>query len=190
MLSATTLFRATEPGSAERHTGGGDPNGVGVARAAARTVLRDWIGQCEGFQMIGPDGRIGVVTKVETIRGCDLSVATGLFVIRQVSIREGFGLVVSEALWKRTPVVATRAAGIPLQMSSGAGGFLVDSTVETAEPVAWLLDNPGEAAQIATRGQQRVRERFLLPRLIADNLGLFRHAIDGRAGCARGGLPR
>jgi hypothetical protein len=60
---------------------------VDVARAAARTVLRDWIGQCEGFQMIGPDGRIGVVTKVETIRGCDLSVATGLFVIRQVAVR-------------------------------------------------------------------------------------------------------
>jgi trehalose synthase len=103
-------------------------------------------------------------------------------VVLQKSIREGFGLVVSEALWKRTPVVATHAGGIPLQMSSGEGGFLVDSTIEAADRIGWLLDNHGEAAQIAERGHERVRERFLLTRLIADDLALYRHAIEREEG--------
>ncbi|HEX8714293.1 MAG TPA: glycosyltransferase, partial [Solirubrobacteraceae bacterium] len=53
-------------------------------------------------------------------------------VVVQKSIREGFGLVVSESLWKRTPVVAGRAGGIPLQMPEGVGGLLVDSVEECA----------------------------------------------------------
>ena len=55
-------------------------------------------------------------------------------VVIQKSIREGFGLVVSEALWKGTPVVAGHAGGIPIQLRDGAGGFLVDSPAECATP--------------------------------------------------------
>jgi trehalose synthase len=94
-------------------------------------------------------------------------------VVVQKSIREGFGLVVSEALWKRTPVVATHAGGIPLQMADHEGGFLVDSTVACAERVAWLLEHPTEAHRIGARGRERVRERFLLTRLVADELRLY-----------------
>ena len=53
-------------------------------------------------------------------------------VVVQKSIREGFGLVVSETMWKETPIVAGRAGGIPLQMADGAGGILVDTTEECA----------------------------------------------------------
>ncbi len=94
-------------------------------------------------------------------------------VVVQKSIREGFGLVVSEALWKGTPVVATHAGGIPLQMASGEGGFLVDSTAECAERVVWLLRNRDEARRIGARGHDRVRARYLLTRLIADDLRLY-----------------
>ncbi len=94
-------------------------------------------------------------------------------VVVQKSIREGFGLVVSEALWKGTPVVATHAGGIPLQMASGEGGFLVDSTAECAERVVWLLRNRDEARRIGARGHDRVRARYLLSRLIADDLRLY-----------------
>jgi trehalose synthase len=59
----------------------------------------------------------------------------------QKSIREGFGLVVSETLWKGTPMVAGEAGGIPLQMEESVGWFLVDTVEETAERLLWLLRN-------------------------------------------------
>ena len=94
-------------------------------------------------------------------------------VVVQKSIREGFGLVVSEALWKGTPVVATHAGGIPLQMAQGEGGFLVDSTPDCAERVTWLLEHHSEARRIGMRGRDRVRTRHLMPRLVADDLRLY-----------------
>ena len=66
-------------------------------------------------------------------------------VVLQKSIREGFGLVVSEALWKGTPVVAGRAGGIPLQMADGAGGVLVDSVEEAAAAIVELVRDKGHA---------------------------------------------
>ena len=63
-------------------------------------------------------------------------------VVIQKSIREGFGLVVSESLWKGTPVVAGRAGGIPLQLQDGGGGFLVESVEECAERMLELLGDP------------------------------------------------
>jgi trehalose synthase len=91
----------------------------------------------------------------------------------QKSIREGFGLVVSETLWKGTPMVAGEAGGIPLQMQDGAGGFLVGSVEECAEKMARLLRNPEEGEELALWGKEIVRERFLLTRLIADDLELY-----------------
>ena len=63
-------------------------------------------------------------------------------VVIQKSIREGFGLVVSESLWKGTPVVAGRAGGIPLQLQDGVGGYLVDSVEECAQRVVELVKDP------------------------------------------------
>src|SRR5215216_1487134 len=100
-------------------------------------------------------------------------------VVIQKSIREGFGLVVSETLWKGTPVVAGRAGGIPLQMRDGAGGFLIDSVEECAEKILRLLTDPEEGQELARRGRELVRERFLLTRLIADELRVY-GALLGR----------
>jgi len=94
-------------------------------------------------------------------------------VVVQKSIREGFGLVVSEAMWKHTPVVAGRAGGIPLQMADGAGGLLVDSVDETADAITRLLDEPELAAELGRSGHSRVRKHFLLPRLLLDELRLM-----------------
>ena len=67
----------------------------------------------------------------------------------QKSLRKGFGLVVSETLWKGMTVVAGEAGGIALQMQAGVGGFLVDTVEETAEKLLWLLRNPEEVAELA-----------------------------------------
>jgi trehalose synthase len=101
-------------------------------------------------------------------------------IVVQKSLREGFGLVVSEALWKGTPVVAGRAGGIPLQMADGAGGFLVDSIEDCARSVVSLLRNPGEARELGRTGRERVREHFLLPRLILNEVELMIDLADAR----------
>jgi trehalose synthase len=93
--------------------------------------------------------------------------------VLQKSIREGFGLVISESLWKGTPVVAGRAGGIPLQMADGTGGVLVDSVEEAAAAIVDLLGNPAHADELGRRGRERVHEHFLLPRLLLSELVLL-----------------
>jgi trehalose synthase len=97
----------------------------------------------------------------------------------QKSLREGFGLVVSEALWKGTPVVAGRAGGIPLQLQDGVGGFLVDSVDTCVERILWLLHHPDQAHTIGTAGREHVRDHFLLTRLLTDDLRLYRSVLSG-----------
>ncbi len=101
-------------------------------------------------------------------------------VIIQKSIREGFGLVVSEAMWKSTPVVAGKAGGIPLQMADGAGGMLIESSEECASAIRTLLRNPDHAHDLAHRGRERVRHNFLLPRLLLNELRLMKELAEGR----------
>ncbi len=94
-------------------------------------------------------------------------------VIVQKSIREGFGLVVSESLWKGTPVVAGRAGGIALQMPDGTGGMLVGSVEECATAMLGLLNDRELAEQLGQSGREHVREHFLLPRLLMEELRLL-----------------
>jgi trehalose synthase len=101
-------------------------------------------------------------------------------VIVQKSMREGFGLVVSEALWKGTPVVAGRTGGIPLQMADGVGGVLVDSVAACAQAIGGLLEHPEWADALAEAGRERVRAQFLLPRLLLNEVSLVRALADGR----------
>jgi trehalose synthase len=98
-------------------------------------------------------------------------------VVVQKSIREGFGLVVSEALWKGTPVVAGNTGGIPLQMQNGIGGYLVENVEECSERVAYLLAHSDEAESIARRGWERIRDNFLMPRLLLDELKLVQSLL-------------
>jgi trehalose synthase len=94
-------------------------------------------------------------------------------IVVQKSIREGFGLVVSESLWKGTPVVAGRAGGIPMQMPEGIGGLLVDSVEQCASAMLKLLNDRELTEQLGHSGRAHVRERFLLPRLLMDELALL-----------------
>jgi trehalose synthase len=100
-------------------------------------------------------------------------------VVLQKSIREGFGLVVSESLWKGTPVVAGRAGGIPLQMADGTGGVLVDSTEATAAALIELLADRERSAALGREGRERVHEHFLLPRLLLNELMLMNAVVSG-----------
>jgi len=93
------------------------------------------------------------------------------------SIREGFGLIVSEALWKVTAVVAAPAGGIPAQIEDGVTGYLAGSVDEFADRVRELLENPDRARQLGATGALRVREQFLLNRLLRDHPAFLKWAL-------------
>ena len=95
----------------------------------------------------------------------------------QKSIREGFGLTVTEALWKTRPTVAGRVGGIVAQIQDGQTGWLVDSPEECAEACIEILRDRREARQRALRGKEYVRRHFLTPRLLRDWLVLFNRLL-------------
>ena len=94
-------------------------------------------------------------------------------VIIQKSLREGFGLVITEALWKGKPVVAANVGGIPLQVDNRRTGFLVGDISECAERVIHLLKDSEIANKMGTSGKEYVRKNFLITRLLKDYLSLF-----------------
>ena len=91
----------------------------------------------------------------------------------QKSIREGFGLTVTEGLWKARPMVAGRVGGIVDQIQDDETGYLVESIVECAEALNKIMDQPEQARAMALKGKEYVRRHFLSPRLLRDWLALF-----------------
>jgi trehalose synthase len=102
-------------------------------------------------------------------------------VVLQKSLREGFALTVSEALWKGTPVVGADVGGIPLQIEDGANGYLVEpkDIDATADRVTRLLEDDELRNRLGERGRETVRERFLTPRLVDDYLTLISDVTGG-----------
>ncbi len=94
-------------------------------------------------------------------------------VIVQKSHREGFGLTVTEALWKAKPVVATAVGGIPLQVKNKFTGLLSYGTPGTAYAIRQLLTNPDYARWLGQNGREHVRYNFLITRHLRDYMLLF-----------------
>ena len=89
------------------------------------------------------------------------------------STREGFGLTVTEAIWKARPMVAGDVGGIPLQITDGQSGFLVSGVEDCAQRALEILADPALGKQLGRAGKEAVRQRFLTPRLLRDWLELF-----------------
>jgi trehalose synthase len=96
------------------------------------------------------------------------------------SLREGFGLAASEALWKRTPVVATAGGGLDKQVEDERSGYLVEDTRSMAQRLEELVRDPGLAIELGTAGRRRVQDQFLVTRLLEDELRLLA-AVTGDA---------
>ena len=101
-------------------------------------------------------------------------------VVVQNSIREGFCLSVTEALWKGKPVVATNVGGIPLQISDSENGFLVEpqDAEGFADRVVQVLENKEMAEKMGRRGKEVVKENFLTTRLLLDYLDLIGYQLS------------
>jgi trehalose synthase len=94
-------------------------------------------------------------------------------VCMQKSTREGFGLTVTEALWKGRPTIGGDVGGIPLQIEDGVSGYLVSSAEEAAARTLGILEDPELAKRLGKAGKEHSRKNFLSPRLLRDWLRIF-----------------
>ena len=94
-------------------------------------------------------------------------------IVLQKSLKEGFGLTVSEAMWKRKPVIGGAAGGIPLQIINGVTGFLVHSIEGTSFRIRQILNNPDMAKRMGETGREYVRNNFLITRQVRDYLAVW-----------------
>jgi trehalose synthase len=141
----------------------------------------------EGWDLLGKvqaeakvDQDIYVFTNLSGVGNMEVNVfQRGCDVVIQKSLREGFGLVVSEAFWKEKPVVAGRAGGIPMQFPAGFDAYLVDSVEVCAERIVELLNHTGIQGDMGRAGREQVRQNFLTPRLVRDELHLVQKVLSG-----------
>jgi trehalose synthase len=111
----------------------------------------------------GDDEDIHLLTDLKGVRDLEVNAfQRASQVMLQMSTREGFGLSVTEALWKGIPVVGRSVGGIPLQIINGTNGFLVNSVTEAAEKTLYLLNHKEEANQIGNNGKEHVKKNFLI----------------------------
>ena len=101
-------------------------------------------------------------------------------IIIHKSIKEGFGLAITEALWKSKPVVASNVGGIPLQIINGKNGFLLEpNDIEGfAEKIIYLLENKDIAEKMGKEGRNIVKEKFLITRYILDWLNVIKQILE------------
>lgn len=94
-------------------------------------------------------------------------------IIIQKSIREGFGLTVTEAMWKSKAVIGGNVGGIRHQIENGKSGILVSSVSGCADAIVELIEKPELRAYLGENARERVREKFLMPRKVFDWLNIF-----------------
>lgn len=147
---------------------------IGVVSANnihAKAIIDEVLGKIKGQK----DAHL-LVNKVD--RRNIKAFQTASNVVIQKSLREGFGLTVSEALWSGTPVIGGNVGGIKAQIINGKSGYLVDNAEECALRLVELIQNPKKARAMGEFGREHVRKYFLLPRLIRDELKLMIDLFD------------
>lgn len=125
----------------------------------------------------GDDPDVHLLSNLQGVGNLEVSAfQAAASVVLQKSLREGFGLTVTEAMWKNKPVVAGRVGGILLQIDDGENGFLVEDLRECADCVNELLADPARRERVGESAHRKVLERFLSTRHVGDYLDLF-HAL-------------
>ncbi|MFC1804418.1 glycosyltransferase [Candidatus Omnitrophota bacterium] len=139
-----------------------DPEGMDIYNRVSKKA-KDLIGNGDVIFVLGNNDIL--VNAVQ--RFCD--------VILQKSIKEGFSLTTTEALWKGKPVVAGNVGGIPAQINDGENGFLVepDDYKKCADRVIEILKKPNLAKELGNKARETVKKKFLITRLLSDYLDLL-----------------
>jgi trehalose synthase len=135
------------------------------------------------IEYVGGDPDVFVLSNIDNVGSVEINAfQSHADVIIQKSTREGFGLTVTEALWKARPTIGGAVGGIPLQIQDGATGYLVKSAAECAERCLQVLAEPEKHRRMALVGKEYVRREFLTPRLLRDDLRLFHDLLTGKIG--------
>lgn len=134
----------------------------------------------------GEDYDIHVLTNLNGVGNLEVNTfQSAADVVMQKSLREGFGLVISEALWKGKAFVGSSAGGIPMQLDGGRVGRVADTTQEFADAIGDLLDDPPARKALGKAAKEHVRRNYLTTRLLADHLRLMNSlSPNGRAPAA------
>ena len=172
-----------------------DPSGVidayrivkeqhpGVQLALVGSMAHDdpegWEFYNQTVEYAGDDPDIRILSNLNNVGAVEVNAfQVHARVCLQKSIKEGFGLTVSEALWKARPMIGGRVGGIVRQIEDGVTGYTVSSSEECAARVLDVMADPEAARAMARRGKEHVRTHFLTPRLVRDWLALM-HRLDG-----------
>jgi trehalose synthase len=122
----------------------------------------------------GDDNDVHLLTDLKGVKDIEVNAfQRASNVMLQMSTREGFGLSVTESLWKGIPVVGRPVGGIPLQIINGTNGYLVNTVNEAAEKTIYLLNHKEEAQQMGAKGKEHVKNNFLIVNDLKDYLKLF-----------------
>jgi trehalose synthase len=132
----------------------------------------EWLERVKNYA--GDDPNIHILSNLDGVGNIEVNAFQQISnIILQKSIREGFGLTVTEALWKKTPVIGGNVGGIKLQIENGINGFLVNSIEETTEKILYLLKNPKISEEMGRKGHEKVKKEFLLLNHVEKYLNLF-----------------
>jgi trehalose synthase len=153
-----------------------DPEGAGVFKTVA-----DHVGGDPDVHIYFNPGEMPV--SVDEVVNA-IQVASQVLI--QKSTREGFGLTVTEGMWKGKPVIGGDAGGIRVQINDGVSGFLVSSPEQCAQRLVELLQDQALRVRMGEAAKESVRQRFLLPRLALDYLRTARAHVNGRIPAASG----
>lgn len=130
----------------------------------------------------GEDFDIHVLSNLDGVHNREINAfQTAADVVIQKSTREGFGLVVTEALWKGKPVVGGKVGGIPLQVIDGETGFLVNDVEGCARGCLFLLQHPNRARTMGETAREHVRRNFLSTRHLFDYVKMFNELAGNKA---------
>jgi trehalose synthase len=126
------------------------------------------------YEYAGGDPDIKILNNLNNVGAIEVNAFQSQSdVVMQKSIREGFGLTVTEALWKGRPTIGGDVGGIPLQIVDGQDGYLVSNSEDAAKRSIEVLSDPELGRRLGRAGKERTRERFLTPRLLLDWLRIF-----------------
>ena len=141
-----------------------DPEGLGVLESVQ--------------ELAGDDPDIHLYYHTETLPATVDEIVNAFQVVSDVllqkSIREGFGLTVTEAMWKGKAVIGGNVGGIRIQIENGANGYLIDTPEECARRIVELLKDPALRSRLGEVARESVRRRFLMPSLALDYLNLVK----------------
>ncbi|MBY8984937.1 MAG: glycosyltransferase [Candidatus Lokiarchaeota archaeon] len=133
---------------------------------------QEWLEKVKNYATNDPD--VFIFTNLDGVADLEVNAFQRISdIIMQKSIKEGFGMTVTEALWKKTPVIGGNVGGIKLQIEDGINGYLVNSVEEAAEKALFLLKNPKISKEMGKKGHEKVKNQFLLTKHVENYLDLF-----------------